>query len=285
MRDQFFEGKVAVVTGAGGRLSGPIAISLAEKGARVVLIGRTLSKLEETAGVIKAQGGVCYTVAADVNDEESMQAAADDIMEKLGPCRFLINGAGGNNAKATTTTGCFQPQELEKDKPEEMRGFWDVDIETAKQVLYINTIGSMVAMRAFGKQMIGAGGGAVVNFASMNTYCPLTNNLIYAMAKAAIANFTKWAAGYFSTPEANIRVNAVAPGFFVNERSVKILGSAETGYKPRGQKVIDHTPLRRMGEPEDIVGAVEFLLDERKSGFITGVTLPVDGGFLTLSGV
>lgn len=285
MNSSFFEGKVAVVTGAGGRLSGPIAIDLAQKGATVVLIGRTPAKLEGTAKQIKELGGKCHIVAGDVNDEASMVAAAAKIEAEIGPCRFLINGAGGNNAKCTTNTGCFVPEELDENKPEGMVGFWDIDMAVAQQVLYTNTLGTLIAMRAFCKQMIKAGGGSVINFASMNTYCPLTNNAIYSMSKAAIANYTKWAAGYFSNPDANIRINAIAPGFFVNERSVKILGSAETGYLPRGQKVIDHTPSRRMGVPADLIGTVDYLLDDSKSGFVTGVTIPVDGGFLTLSGV
>ena len=285
MYDSYYEGKVAVVTGAGGRLSGPIAIHLAAKGAKVVLIGRTAAKLEKTAAAIRDNGDTCYIVTADVNDENSMLAAAKEIGEKYGPCRFLINGAGGNNAKATTTNGHFSETDLSEDKPEGFRGFWDIDLEAGRQVLLTNTFGSIVPMRAFCPQMIAAGGGSIINFASMNTYCPLTNNIAYAMAKAAIANFTKWAAGYFSNPEANIRINAIAPGFFVNERSVLILGSEETGWLPRGQKVIDHTPQRRMGVPEDLLGTAEYLLDDRLSGFVTGVTIPVDGGFLTLSGV
>ena len=285
MYDSYYEGKVAVVTGAGGRLSGPIAIHLAAKGAKVVLIGRTAAKLEKTAAAIKENGDTCYIVTADVNDEASMLAAAKEIAEKYGPCRFLINGAGGNNAKATTTNGHFSETDLSEDKPEGFRGFWDIDLEAGRQVLLTNTFGSIVPMRAFCPQMIAAGGGSIINFASMNTYCPLTNNIAYAMAKAAIANFTKWAAGYFSNPKANIRINAIAPGFFVNERSVLILGSEETGWLPRGQKVIDHTPQQRMGVPEDLLGTAEYLLDDRLSGFVTGVTIPVDGGFLTLSGV
>ncbi len=285
MYDEFFKGKVAVVTGAGGLLSGPIAIDLASKGARVVLMGRTLDKLEKNVKIIEENGGECWAIEADVNDEAALQATADMILEKWGPCRFLVNGAGGNNAKATTSHDEFVPAEISEDKPEDMRGFWDIDMEAAKQVLLTNTFGSLIPMRVFCKQMISAGGGSVINFASMNTYCPLTRNAIYAMSKAAISNFTQWAAGYFSNPDANIRVNAIAPGFFANERSIKILGSAETGYLPRGQKVIDHTPSKRFGVPNDLLGTAEFLLNDNKSGFITGVTIPVDGGFLTLSGV
>ena len=285
MTDSYFEGKVAVVTGAGGRLSGPIAVHLASKGAKVVLIGRTAAKLQKTADEIEKNGDTCYIVTADVNDEASMCAAAKEIEEKYGPCRFLVNGAGGNNANATTTDGHYSEKDLSGDKPENFRGFWDIDIEVAKQVLLTNTFGSIIPMRAFCPQMIKAGGGSVINFASMNTYCPLTNNMAYAMAKAAISNFTKWAAGYFSNPDANIRITAIAPGIFVNERSVKILGSQETGWLPRGQKVIDHTPQRRMGVPADLIGTADYLLDDRLSAFVTGITIPVDGGFLTLSGV
>lgn len=283
MVDSYFEGKVAVVTGAGGTLCSVIAKDLAEKGANIVLIGRTKEKLQKTADQIEKIGGKCVIKAADVCQESAMETIAKEIEQEIGPCRFLINGAGGNHMKARTTKSCFDEEDMAEEKTTDLKGFWDLDMEMFDQVLKTNTIGSVIPMRVFVPQMIRAGGGAILNFASMNTYCPLTGNPAYAMAKAAIANFTQWSAAYFAP--AGIRINAVAPGFFVNERSINYLGSPETGLTKRGEQVINHTPARRFGQPEDLLGTVEYLLDDRYAKFVTGITVPVDGGFLTLSGV
>ncbi len=283
MKDAYYEGKVAVVTGAGGTLCSVIAKDLAEKGCKVVLVGRTREKLEKTEAAINAIGGICRIMTADVCDTEAMNAMAKTVEEEWGPCRFIINGAGGNNMKARTTKTHYDEDDLREDKQSELKGFWDMDMDMFNTVLKTNTVGSIVPMQAFFPQMIRAGGGAVVNFASMNTYCPLTGNPAYAMAKAAVSNFTQWSAAYFAP--AGIRINAVAPGFFINDRSIVYLGSPETGLTKRGEKVIDHTPQGRFGKPENLLGTVEYLLDDRLSSFVTGVTVPVDGGFLTLSGV
>ena len=275
--------RVAVVTGAGGTLCSEIAIDLAAKGARVVLIGRTASKLEATAERIATVGGVCRIESGDVVDESAIKAIADKVETDWGPCRILVNGAGGNNINAMTTNTSFDPAELASDKPEDMRGFFDLDMAFFTSVLNTNTIGTVIPCRIFGRQMAKAGGGAILNFASMNTYCPLTRVPAYAMSKAAIANFTQWLATYFAP--ANIRVNAVAPGFFVNERSVKYLRTPDGGLSARGEKVMNHTPMKRFGEAQDLLGCVEWLLDDDKASFVTGVTIPVDGGFLSTTGV
>ncbi|MBQ7694570.1 MAG: SDR family NAD(P)-dependent oxidoreductase [Lentisphaeria bacterium] len=275
--------KVAVVTGAGGTLCSEIAVMLAGKGMKTVLIGRTAEKLEATAKKIRAKGGACRIEAGDVNDEEAISAIAQKTAAEWGPCRVLVNGAGGNNIKALTTLTAFDPAELSPEKPEEMRGFFDLDMELFKSVLETNTVGTVIPCRVFGRQMAEAGGGAILNFASMNTYCPLSRVPAYAMSKAAIANFTQYLAAYFAP--AKIRVNAVAPGFFVNERSRKYLCTPDGGLSPRGEKVMGHTPMGRFGEAQDLLGCVEWLLDDEKAAFVTGVTIPVDGGFLSTSGI
>ena len=275
--------RVAVVTGAGGTLCSEIAIDLASKGMKVVLIGRTAAKLEKTAEKIAAVKGVCRIECGDVNDETQMKAIADRVGAEWGPCRLLINGAGGNNTNALTTNTAFDPREISDDKPEDMRGFFDLDMELFKSVLNTNTLGTVIPCRVFGRQMAAAGGGAILNFASMNTYRPLSRIPAYAMSKAAIANFTQWLAAYFAP--AKIRVNAVAPGFFVNERSVKYLRTPDGGLSPRGQNVMHHTPMERFGEAKELLGCVEWLLDDDKAGFVTGITVPVDGGFLSSTGV
>lgn len=278
-----WKNRVAVVTGAGGTLCQVIAVDLAKKGMKVVLVGRTAAKLEATAEKIEKIGGICRIESGDVNDEKSLKSIADRIEKEWGFCRILVNGAGGNNINALTTNTAFDPRELTEEKPDDMRGFFDLDIDLFKSVLNTNTIGTVVPCRVFGRQMALAGGGAILNFASMNTYCPLSRVPAYAMSKAAVANFTQWLAAYFAP--AKIRVNAVAPGFFVNERSVKYLRTPDGGLSARGENVMRHTPMQRFGEAEDLLGCVEWLLDDDKSGFVTGITIPVDGGFLSCTGV
>ena len=279
----YFENKVAVVTGAGGRLCSVIAKDLAAKGCKVVLIGRTASKLEAVEKDILAAGGVCMTAACDVNDEAALTEIAARVESEFGPCRFLVNGAGGNNNKAITTIVQYQPEELSEDKPENMVGFFNLDMNVVDSVIRTNTCGSLIPARVFGRQMAKNGGGSILNFASMNSYRPLTKVPAYAMSKAAVISMTQWLATYLAP--AGIRVNAVAPGFFINERSKLILGTPEDGLTPRGQSVMNHTPMYRFGNPEDLLGCVSWLLDDTAAAYVTGITVPVDGGFLAHSGI
>ena len=287
--------KVAVVTGAGGTLCSAIAIDLAKKGAKVVLVGRTREKLEKVENEIAASGGICCIEPADVTDEASMRDMADRVAAEWGPCRFLINGAGGNNVKAMPTRLKFCEKDLcvknnpvnpvnpvQKELPTD-RGFFDIDMEAFKSVLEINTLGTVIPSRIFALQMAKAGGGAILNFASMHTYRPLTRVAPYAMSKAAIANWTMFFAQYMAP--AKVRVNAVAPGFMVNERSKQYLMTPDGGLSPRGEQVMHHTPAGRFGEAEDLLGCVNWLLDDSVSSFVTGITVPVDGGFLSSAGV
>ena len=276
--------KVAVVTGAGGTLCSCIAVDLAKKGAKVVLIGRTASKLEGVASEIKAAGGICRVEPGDVTDEKVMRDIAERVTAEWGPCRYLINGAGGNNVKAMPTRLRFSEsdyaptEDFNKD-----RGFFDIDMDAFKSVLEINTLGTVIPSRIFGLQMAKAGGGSILNFASMNTYRPLTRVAPYAMSKAAIANWTMFFAQYMAP--AKVRVNAVAPDFMVNERSRAYLMTPDGGLSPRGEQVMSHTPMGRFGEAEDLLGCVNWLLDDSQSSFVTGITVPVDGGFLSSAGV
>ena len=279
-----FTGKVAVVTGAGGTLCSCIAEDLAKKGAKVVLIGRTREKLEKVAAAIGTGGGVCCIEPGDVTDEKAMQPIAARVAAEWGPCRFLINGAGGNNVKAMPTRLRFSEADYSPTADfSKERGFFDIDMEAFKSVLEINTLGTVVPSRIFGLQMAKAGGGAILNFASMNTYRPLTRVAPYAMSKAAIANWTMFFAQYMAP--AKVRVNAVAPGFMVNERSRQYLMTPDGGLSPRGEQVMHHTPAGRFGEAADLLGCVDWLLDDEKSAFVTGITVPVDGGFLASAGV
>lgn len=276
--------KVAVVTGAGGTLCRAIAIDLARQGAKVVLIGRTASKLAATAAEIAAFKGVCRVEPGDVTDEAAMRAIADRVAADWGPCRILVNGAGGNNVKAMPTRLRFCEKDLEPTKDfAKDRGFWDIDMAAFRSVLEVNTLGTVIPSRIFGLQMARAGGGAILNFGSMNTYRPLTRVAPYAMSKAAIANWTMFFAQYMAP--AKVRVNAVAPGFFVNERSRQYLMTPDGGLSARGEQVMAHSCIKRFGEAEELLGCVNWLLDDEKAGFVTGITVPVDGGFLANAGV
>lgn len=278
-----YENKVAVVTGAGGTLCSEAAIYLAKNGAKVALVGRTEEKLQKVAKRIDEIGGKCIIISADVTDEKAIDEAAKRVLTELGPCNYLINGAGGNNNKAVTTNFMYEDGEITRKKGDDARSFYDIDIECFKSVIETNTIGTVIPSRIFSKQMAQIGGGCIINFASMNSYRPLTRVPAYAMAKAAVVNFTQWLATYLAP--ANIRVNGIAPGFFVNERSKKILCTQDGGFTKRGENVINHTPMGRFGEARELMGCLSFLLDDDAAGFVTGITVPIDGGFLAHSGI
>ena len=277
-----FKDKTVVVTGAGGTLCSAISIELAKCGANVVLVGRTKEKLDAVSEKIKENGGVSMVYACDVTDKEAIAKLAIEVEKTFGLCDFLVNGAGGNNIKAMPTITQFDERELSGELPEGAKGLYDIDIDAFESVLNINTMGTVIPTMEFAKHMVKKGGGSIVNFASMNSYCPLTRCFAYAMSKAAITNLTQSFAAYFAP--ANIRINAIAPGFMVNERSKNYLGTVEDGLTARGQAVIGHTPMGRFGQAEDLLGCTKWLLGE-ESSFVTGVTIPVDGGFLTLGGV
>jgi NAD(P)-dependent dehydrogenase (short-subunit alcohol dehydrogenase family) len=272
MNSSCFAGKTAVVTGAGGTLCSAVAKELARQGARVALLGRTVASLEAVATEIRAAGGTALPVACDVIDAAAVERAREIVTRELGACHFLINGAGGNQPDAVTTLTEFSQSEIGADKPAGQRGFFDLSLTKFDDVIRINTLGTVIPCQVFGREMAELGRGSILNFASMNSYRPLTR-----------VPATQWLAVYLAP--ANIRVNGVAPGFFVNERSKKILMTPDGGLTARGQNVMGHTPLKRFGEANELLGAVCWLLDDERAGFVTGVTLPVDGGFLASAGI
>ena len=215
------------------------------------------------------------TVTVDCPDPAAVQWLAAHFAEWYGAYAPKVVAAGGSRSRATA--------DAQERVPPPDRGFWDIDMEAFKSVLEINTLGTVIPSRIFGLQMAKAGGGSILNFGSMNTYRPLTRVAPYAMSKAAIANWTMFFAQYMAP--AKVRVNAVAPGFFVNERSKQYLMTPDGGFSARGQQVINHTPAGRFGEANELLGCVEWLLDDEKAGFVTGITVPVDGGFLSSAGV
>lgn len=283
MSDAFFVDKTAVVTGAGGTLGSAVAKNLARCGARVALLGRTAGRLEPVAAEIRAAGGLALPLAADVTRPETVEQASAVVAKELGPCELLVNAAGGNQPEAVTSVTQFSPKELAAERPEGLRGFFNLDAERFRSVIEANTMGTVIPCQVFGLEMARLGRGAILNFASMNSYRPLSRVPPYGMAKAAVVNFTQWLAVYLAP--AGIRVNAVAPGFFLNDRSRKILLNEDGDLTQRGANVIGHTPLGRFGQPADLLGCVRWLLNAEVSGFVTGITVPVDGGFLASSGV
>lgn len=283
MSSHFFHNKTAVVTGAGGTLCSVIAKDLARHGAKLALLGRTLSPLEAVCQEIQDAGGIALPVVCDVTDAEAVRRAAATVTTELGVCHLLLNGAGGNQPDAITTATAFNTAELAADKPDDLRGFFNLDLDRFEDVVKINTLGTVIPSQIFGRDMAALGRGSILNFASMNSFRPLTRVAAYAMSKAAIVNFTQWLAVYLAP--AGIRVNAVAPGFFVNERSRKILCTPDGGLTARGQNVMNHTPLKRFGEAEELCGCVRWLLNDEDAKFVTGQTVSVDGGFLASTGV
>ena len=280
---KMLKNKVAIITGAGGTLCSEIAVRLAECGVKVALLGRTEDKLKAVCDKIIKNGGEAYVRVCDVTDKDTVAKAAEETRRELGLCNYLINGAGGNNIKAMPTITKFDQRELKGSLPEGEKGLYQIDMEAFENVLKTNIMGTVIPIMEFSKQMIEAAGGSIINFASMNSYVPLTRCFAYAMSKAAVSNLTQSFAAYYAP--AGIRINAIAPGFMVNERSKNYLGTVETGLTERGKNVIKHTPMERFGEAYDLVGCVKWLLDEKASGFVTGATIPIDGGFLTLGGV
>ena len=272
-------GKVAVVTGGAGVLCKEFAKALALCGAKVAILNRTLSKAENVASEIKAMGGEAAAVAVDVTNAESVKAAHEQVLAIYGPCDILINGAGGNNPRATTDQEYFDPAGLD----DETKTFFDLDEEGMSYVFNLNFIGTLLPTQAFAKDMIGRSGCSIVNVSSMNAYTPLTKIPAYSGAKAAISNFTQWLAVHFS--HEGIRVNAIAPGFFSTEQNKKLLWNEDGTPTARTGKILAATPMGRFGEPGELLGALMFLVDEKAASFVTGIVIPVDGGFSAYSGV
>lgn len=281
MTDSKHTGKVAVITGAGGTLCSEMSRNLAAQGVKIALLGRSLDKLQRVEKQIKDKGGVAISVSADVTSEQQLLAAKAKVNKELGTCSILINGAGGNQFEAITNINEFDERELSGE--DDIRGFFNLDMEKFQSVIEINTMGTVLPCHIFGREMAERKKGCIINIASMNSYRPLSRVAAYAIAKAGIANFTQWLGAYLAP--AGIRVNGIAPGFFLNENSRKRLLNENGSFSERGQSIIRQTPMKRFGEAYELIGCMNWLIDENASGFLTGVTIPVDGGFLSCSGV
>ena len=271
--------KVAVVTGAGGVICGMYARTLAKAGAKVALLDRNEDSAEEIAADIRGQGGTAKAYKVDVLDKDSLAAAHSTILKDLGSCDILINGAGGNNPKANTDKEYYEKGDMDTDTVT----FFDLDEKGVEFVFNLNFIGTLLPTQEFAKDMLDKSGCSIINISSMNAYTPLTKIPAYSGAKAAVSNFTQWLAVHFS--KTGIRVNAVAPGFFVTKQNEKLLFNPDGTPTPRTQKILAATPMGRFGEAEELNGALLFLLNNEASGFITGAVIPIDGGFSAYSGV
>ena len=273
-------GKVAVVTGAGGVLCSYFAKVLARAGAKVALLDLNEESAQKFADEINAEGGIAKAYKCNVLDKDNCYAVAEAVKADLGDCDILLNGAGGNNPKATTDKEYYEEGNIEADT----KSFFDLDKSGVEFVFNLNFIGTLIPTQAFARQMVGREGCNILNISSMNAYTPLTKIPAYSGAKAAVSNFTQWLAVYFS--KAGIRVNAIAPGFFSTKQNAALLWNADGTPTARTGKILAATPMGRFGDSEkELAGAVLFLLNNDAASFITGVTLPIDGGFSAYSGV
>ena len=276
--DTDLTGKVAVVTGAGGILCSQMAKVLARAGAKVALLNRSVEAINQYASEINAEGGVARAYQVNVLDRAGLEDVAAKVLSELGPCDILVNGAGGNNPKATTDKEYYEAGDIDS----ETRSFFDLDEKGVEMIFSLNFNGTLLPSQVFAKQMVERGGN-IINISSMNAFTPLTKIPAYSGAKAAISNFTQWLAVHFS--KAGIRVNAIAPGFFSTKQNAKLLWNDDGTPTARTKKILAATPLERFGETEELDGALLFLVNDKAAGFITGIVLPVDGGFSAYSGV
>jgi NAD(P)-dependent dehydrogenase (short-subunit alcohol dehydrogenase family) len=275
-----FTNKVVVITGGGGVLCSVMAESLADQGARIAVLDLKQENAQRVADNIKSKGGQAIGIACNVLEVESLRAAHKSVVDTYGSCDILINGAGGNHPKGTTSNPFLQPGDL--DTANELKTFFDLDPEGIKFVFDLNFIGTLLPTQVFAKDMVGRKGASIINISSMNAFRPLTKIPAYSGAKAAVSNFTQWLAVHFS--KAGIRVNAMAPGFFLTDQNRTLLTQPDGSLTARGNTILEHTPMNRFGTPEDLIGTLLWLCGEG-SAFVTGVVVPIDGGFSAFSGV
>ena len=279
--DMDLKDKTVVITGGGGVLCGMFAKALAKTGAKIAILDLNLDATNSVAAEIEKDGGIAKGYAANVLDIDIMRGVRDEIAKDFGICDILINGAGGNNPKGTTTKEYLFPEDVKG--AEDIVTFFDLDPAGISFVFNLNFLGTLIPTQVFAKDMAENGGGCIVNISSMNAFCPLTKIPAYSGAKAAVSNFTQWLAVHFS--KVGIRVNAIAPGFFVTNQNRGMLINADGSYSARAEKIVSQTPMGRFGEPEELIGTLEFLINEDAASFVNGVVIPVDGGFSAYSGV
>lgn len=267
--------KIIVITGAGGVLCSEFAKEVAQCGAKVALLDINLDNAKRVANEITAQGGIARPYMANILDKGSLAQAHAAITEELGSCDILINGAGGNSPEATTTDEFYTPGVP--------KSFFELTETGINRVFALNFTGTLFTCQEFASDMLKKGKGSIINISSMNAYTPLTKIPAYSAAKAAVSNFTQWLATYFS--KTGIRVNAIAPGFFLTEQNRTLLTNDDGSLTPRAEKIIRNTPMERFGEASELLGTLVYLISDSASSFVTGIVIPVDGGFSAYSGV
>ncbi len=273
-------GKVIAVTGGAGVLCGAFCRVLAECGAKVAILDRTMEAAEKLSAELNAKGYDTFPVHIDVLDEAVVEEAHQAVLNHYGKCDILINGAGGNHPMATTDDEFFS---METMLDPEKKSFFDLSNDAFTKVFSLNVMGTLLPTQAFAKDMVEQGSGCIINISSMNAFTPLTKIPAYSAAKSGISNFTQWLAVHFA--KTGIRCNAIAPGFFSTAQNAKLLWNEDGSPTARTGKILNATPMGRFGEPDELIGALLFFCDEASSGFVTGVVLPVDGGFSAYSGV
>jgi NAD(P)-dependent dehydrogenase (short-subunit alcohol dehydrogenase family) len=274
--------QVALVTGGGGVLCSTMARALAACGAKVAVADLKQEAAETVAAQIRKEGGFAISVACNVLEKESLATANDKVKKELGPVDILINGAGGNHPKGTTSLEYLRKEDL-SGATKDLITFYDLDPKGIEFVFNLNFLGTLLPTQAFTREMAGKGKGCVINVSSMNAFRPLTKIPAYSGAKAAVSNFTQWMAVHFS--KVGVRVNAIAPGFFLTDQNRSLLTRPDGSLTPRANTILAHTPMSRFGAPEDLVGSLLWLASPEAAGFVTGVVVPIDGGFAAFSGV
>lgn len=282
MTHENLKGRVAVVTGGGGVLCGDFAKALARQGVKVAVLDLNEAAAQKVADEITAEGGTAIAVGCNVLEPESMENARAVVNETLGTCDILLNGAGGNNPKGTTTKESLEAIDL-VEKDESIKTFFDLDPQGISFVFNLNFLGTLIPTQVFARDMAQKENTCIVMVTSMNAYRPLTKIPAYSAAKAAVKNFTEFMAVHFA--EVGIRVNAIAPGFFSTNQNKTLLWNEDGTPTARTGKILAATPMKRFGEAQELEGSLLFLCDEAYSSFITGTTIIVDGGFNAYSGV
>ena len=272
-----YSGKVVVVTGAGGLICGAMARAFAQCGAKVAALDLNEEAVKKLADELKAEGFICEGYKANVLEAEALEEVHQAVIRDLGPCDILVNGAGGNNPKATTDN------EYHHEAKEGSKSFFDLDASGVDFVFKLNFQGTLLPTQAFAKDMAEKKGGCILNISSMNAYTPLTKIPAYSAAKAGISNFTQWLATHFAGT--GIRCNAIAPGFLVSAQNKALLFNEDGTPTARSAKILNGTPCNRFVDAEELLGATLFLCDEGCASAITGVVLPIDCGFAAYSGV
>jgi len=272
--------KVAVVTGGSGVLGSVICKALAKSGASVAVLGRSKEKIASVVKAIQEDGGLAEGYSVNVLDKESLEAVHEEILNKQGACSILINGAGGNNPKATTSKEYYELNDI---MDASTQSFFDLEQEAVSDLFNLNFLGTLLPTQVFAQDMIEEKGSTIINISSMNAYTPLTKIPAYSGAKAAVSNFTQWLAVHFS--KVGIRVNAISPGFFLTEQNRDLMIKEDGSLSDRANKILSQIPMERFGEADELVGTLLWLVSQKASRYVNGIVVPVDGGFLSYSGV